>query len=86
MKGILKGKVKPIALPEDGLSAAALACQYYSHAGFPEATDSLAYDAVQKLVAVRLSLLINAPGRLDAQFLISPRWQLTELRAPRFCS
>ena len=54
MKGLLKAKGRQATLPEDGFSSASLKCAYYGHAGFPEATDSLAYNPVQRLLAVSL--------------------------------
>ena len=52
MKGLLKAKGRQATLPEDGLSSASLSGAYYGHAGFPEATDSLAYNPVQRVLAV----------------------------------
>jgi hypothetical protein len=41
------------ALAEDALSSLGLEPRFFGHAGFPEATDALAYDPVQRLLAVR---------------------------------
>ena len=42
-------------LADDALTSIALEPRFFGHAGFPEATDALAYDPVQRLLAVRKS-------------------------------
>jgi len=42
------------SLAEDVLTATALEARLFGHAGFPEAADALAYDAVQRILAVCL--------------------------------
>ena len=39
-------------LADDALTSLGLEPRFYGHAGFPEATDALAYDPVQRLLAV----------------------------------
>lgn len=51
MKGILKSRGKTAPLPETAVPSSAVGGQLHGHAGFPEATDSLAYDAVQRLIS-----------------------------------
>ena len=54
MKGILKAKrLNTGPLPEDSLSSDVLACKFYGQIGLPDNSDSLAYDTVQRLIAVR---------------------------------
>ena len=57
MKSILKNKGRQAVLADDGLVQAHLDVRLFEHAGFPEATDSLAYDGVQRLLAVSLLTL-----------------------------
>lgn len=52
MKGILKAKSRNTSIPEDSLASNSLACKFYSQTGLPETADSIAYDPVQKLLAV----------------------------------
>lgn len=52
--GILKTKKgKNGPLPADALSSDVLACKFYGQIGLPDNSDSLAYDPVQRLIAVR---------------------------------
>ena len=60
MKGILKGRGKNTELPDTAVPSSATGGQLHGHAGFPEATDSLAYDAVQRLIAVGHSKLTSS--------------------------
>ncbi len=46
------------SLPEDALTVTALEARLFGHAGFPEAADALAYDSVQRILAVSLSATI----------------------------
>ena len=43
------------SLPEDALAVTALEARLFGHAGFPETADALAYDGVQRILAVSLS-------------------------------
>ncbi len=61
MKGRLKQelhkqllKTEGFALAEDKLILPAVSPQFFGHAGLPAATDSLAYEPVQRILAVRL--------------------------------
>ena len=63
MKGRLKQelhkqllKTEGFALAEDKLILPAVSPQFFGHAGLPAATDSLAYEPVQRILAVSLSL------------------------------
>ena len=51
-------------LSEDALTSLGLEPRFYGHAGFPEATDALAYDPVQRLLAVRCApfTLLSPPA------------------------
>ena len=55
MKGILKTKGRSIVVPGDALSSNELACKFHGQSGLPQAADSIAYEPVQKLIAVRSS-------------------------------
>lgn len=54
MKGILKAKGRGTTVPGDALASHKLACKYRGQSGLPQAADSIAYDPVQKLIAVRV--------------------------------
>lgn len=63
MKGRLKQelhkqllKTEGFALAEDKLILPAVSPQFFGHAGLPATTDSLAYEPVQRILAVRLPL------------------------------
>lgn len=63
MKGRLKQelhkqllKTEGFALAEDKLILPAVSPQFFGHAGLPAATDSLAYEPVQRILAVSLPL------------------------------
>ena len=53
MKARLKPKGRAITGSADGLSVDLLANRFYGHSGLPQAADSIAYDPIQKLLAVR---------------------------------
>ena len=60
MKGRLKQelhkqllKTEGFELAQDKLTLASVAPQLFGHAGLPAATDSLAYEPVQRILAVR---------------------------------
>lgn len=42
------------SLAEDALTITALEARLFGHAGFPEAADALAYDSVQRILAVSI--------------------------------
>lgn len=65
MKGILKGKPRNVFLPENTLPTAVLGGSFLGHAGFPEATDNLAYDAEQRLLAVCLAAASDSMALLE---------------------
>jgi hypothetical protein len=55
--GILKAKKgRSSPLPDDSLTSDVLASKFYGQIGLPDNSDSLAYDPVQRLIAVRLLL------------------------------
>ena len=53
MKGILKARGRANALPGDPLTRDALDFDFYGQSGLPSTADSIAYDPVQKLLAVQ---------------------------------
>lgn len=55
MKSILKAKGRSIVVPGDVLTTNQLVCKFCGQSGLPQAADSIAYDPVQRLVAVRSS-------------------------------
>ena len=63
MKGRLKQelhkqllKTQGFELAQDKLILSAVALQFFGHAGLPAATDSLAYEPVQRILAVSILL------------------------------
>ena len=79
MKGILKAKGRSISVPGDALSSNALACKFHGQSGLPQAADSIAYDPVQKLIAVSLSSRIG-----EAPVMYRSLSSLTSLKAGRY--
>ena len=70
----MKAKAKrpaPIPVPEDLLTSRALQPALLGGTGLPEAADSLAYDPVQRLLAVGLSYSALAPSHHVASFALS---------------
>lgn len=47
-------------LAEDLLSTSDLQPRFFGHSGFPEATDALAYEPVQRLLAVSINVRIES--------------------------
>lgn len=71
MKGRLKQelhkqllKTEGFELAEDKLSSSAVAAQFFGHAGLPAATDSLAYEPVQRILAVSVTIQLSVPLHL----------------------
>lgn len=71
MKGRLKQelhkqllKTEGFELAEDKLSSSAVAAQFFGHAGLPGATDSLAYEGVQRILAVSVTIQLSLPLHL----------------------
>lgn len=55
-KGLFKARPKHVELPADSLTPEHLSCKSYGHFGIPESADSLAYDPIQRLLAVSPSI------------------------------
>ena len=68
MKGRLKQelhkqllKTEGFELAQDKLISSAVAAQFFGHAGLPAATDSLAYEPVQRILAVSATIQLSTP-------------------------
>lgn len=66
MKGRLKQelhkqllKTEGFELAQDKLISSAVAAQFFGHAGLPATTDSLAYEPVQRILAVSVTIQLS---------------------------
>ena len=66
MKARLK---RPASVPDDTLSAVALEPAYLGGTGLPDAADAIAYDPVQRLLAVRIA---TQPTELNWAAVLQP--------------
>lgn len=57
-------KTEGFELAQDKLISSAVAAQFFGHAGLPAATDSLAYEPVQRILAVSVTKKISTPMHL----------------------